>query len=146
MEKTVLQKNLDRLLAARGESALAASKAAGLPPSGIRDILRGRSRSPRGETLKKLADHFGVSIEELTGGEIRGQIDGTGAVQAGDPDPDLLAKVLEATRTNLAAMEVELPPRQEAELVTLLYRHIRRNQPDSAAAEAWLRDMIRVVS
>lgn len=45
-----------------------ASKAAGMSASGIRNILEGKSRSPRGETLTKLATVLQTSVEWLTTG------------------------------------------------------------------------------
>jgi SOS-response transcriptional repressor LexA len=63
MANEIIQK-IDKLLADRGESRAAASAAAGLSDSYIRDLSR-KSGSPNVGKLKKLADHLGVKIEYL---------------------------------------------------------------------------------
>lgn len=60
---TRIQRRLDRL----GISARAASEKAGLGPDGVRNILRGKSQSPRGSTLKKLALVLECPVEYLLG-------------------------------------------------------------------------------
>lgn len=142
MEKTVLQKNLERLLAERDESALAASRGAGLPADAIRDILRGRSLSPRGKTLQKLATYFGLSVEQLTRGGNGGGADGAYSPPLDGLDVDTLERVIASTRESLLAMRVTLPPRVEAHLIRLCYVHIMRNRPDDAAYDVWLRQMV----
>jgi SOS-response transcriptional repressor LexA len=63
MANEIIQK-IDKLLADRGESRAAASAAAGLSDSYIRDLSR-KSGNPNLGKLKKLADHLGVKIEYL---------------------------------------------------------------------------------
>lgn len=50
------------LLKQTGESTYQVSKATGIPQSTLSNWKSGRS-NPKTEKLKKLADHFGVSIE-----------------------------------------------------------------------------------
>lgn len=66
MEST-LQKNLRAALDAKGMNAFQAAKAAGLGDSFVRDILRGRTRSPSVENLEKLAAVLATTPEALTG-------------------------------------------------------------------------------
>jgi transcriptional regulator with XRE-family HTH domain len=60
---------LEQLMAARSLSARSLSEAAGTPPDTARNILRGRSRHPRADTLAGLANVLGVSVGVLTGAE-----------------------------------------------------------------------------
>lgn len=60
-----LQRNLAYLCEARGGNLKALSTAAGLGSTAIRDIIKGRSSNPRGDTLQKLADLFGTGVEDL---------------------------------------------------------------------------------
>jgi transcriptional regulator with XRE-family HTH domain len=60
---------LEELMRARGLSARALSEAAGGPPDTVRNVIRGRSRNPRADTLAGLARVLGVSLGVLTGAE-----------------------------------------------------------------------------
>jgi len=51
---------------AEGYSARGLSIAAGLNPTAVRDILIGRSKTPRFQTLYRLAEVLGCRVEELT--------------------------------------------------------------------------------
>lgn len=57
----------DRLLAL-GKSGRAASLEAGLHPDTVRNVLRERSKQPRGDSLLKLARALDCSVEWLVGG------------------------------------------------------------------------------
>lgn len=60
---------IEARLGALGLSANAASEAAGLERTYIRNILNGRSRGPRGENAVRLAKVLACSLEWLLGGE-----------------------------------------------------------------------------
>ena len=64
-----LKKRIRSRLAERGQSARAVSIAAGLGPEAISNVLRDRSRYPRGDTLRDLATALGCSIDWLITGE-----------------------------------------------------------------------------
>ena len=64
-----LKKRIKSRLAERGQSARAVSMAAGLGPEAISNVLRDRSRYPRGDTLRDLATALGCSIDWLITGE-----------------------------------------------------------------------------
>ena len=50
------------LLEKTGETTYQVSKSTGIPQSSLSDYKSGRSK-PKTENLKKLAEHFGVSVE-----------------------------------------------------------------------------------
>lgn len=69
--ETALQKNVRRLLVERDLNAYQAAKEAGLGDSFVRDILRGKAKSPSGENLAKLAAVLKASVEELQADTLR---------------------------------------------------------------------------
>lgn len=62
-----LQKNLKARLADLQINALQAAKKAGLGDSFVRDILRGKTKSPSADNMVKLAGALSISLDELTG-------------------------------------------------------------------------------
>lgn len=61
----ILQAEMDR----RGLNPHSLALEAGLKQDAVRDILRGKSQSPRGATIKKLAAFLGMSVGDLLGVE-----------------------------------------------------------------------------
>lgn len=61
----VLAANIKTLMEARGLTPAALRRAAGINQSGIHDILTGRSRSPKVDTVAKIAKALGVSPADL---------------------------------------------------------------------------------
>ncbi len=57
---------LKKRIAAAGHSPRSLSLAAGLSPTAVGDILSGRSTRPRYQTLYRIAEVLGISIEALT--------------------------------------------------------------------------------
>jgi DNA-binding Xre family transcriptional regulator len=64
---TPIVPNLRRLMAARGITARPLAKKAGLNETAVYDIMSGKVRSPRHDTLAKLAKALSVSVSEITG-------------------------------------------------------------------------------
>jgi phage repressor protein C with HTH and peptisase S24 domain len=64
---TYLAKQIERRMLALGHNAKSLSKKAGLNDTAIRDILEGRSRNPRHDTLQKIAKILGCVVADLTG-------------------------------------------------------------------------------
>ncbi len=63
--------NRDRLralLVERGTTARAVSRAVGNNETLVRDILSGKSRNARGDSMAKIAEHLGVPVGELMSG------------------------------------------------------------------------------
>lgn len=110
-ELSVLQKRLAEMLERRGEKPAPLAERLGLSKSFVRDILRGKTKSPRSESLDKLADALGTTKDYLMGKDDDGAITGpaiarqgealryAGVIQAGqflgvneyfDQDPDIV--------------------------------------------------------
>lgn len=83
--KSVLQKRVEARMAALGEKPAPLAKRLGLSDSFIRDILRGKTKSPRGEGLSKLADALGVTSDYLLGNDKDGELAGPALIRSGRP-------------------------------------------------------------
>lgn len=59
------RERLRALIAERGTSPRAVSRAIGSNDTLLRDILSGKSKNARGDTMAKIADHLGVSLQEF---------------------------------------------------------------------------------
>lgn len=66
-DRTPLVERLERVIREKPIKAREWSMAATGKPDTVRNILRGRTRSPRTDTLQLLADHVGANLEWLTG-------------------------------------------------------------------------------
>jgi len=67
MADTPLQTELRRRMVAQGSNQKSLARKAGLNETAVRDILKGRSRSPRIDTLEALARALSCTVHELTG-------------------------------------------------------------------------------
>ena len=100
MADTPLQSELRRRMLAQGFNQKSLARNAGLNETAVRDILKGRSRSPRIDTLEALARTLSCSVPDLTGGRDAPKpqaktdaIDVIGAVEAGVSHQSLVRPV-----------------------------------------------------
>lgn len=84
-EKTILQTRLAELLDKKKLKAAPFARQLGLGESFVRDILRGKTRSPRADGLAKLAEALGTTAAYLLGNEVDGEIEGPGELRSGTP-------------------------------------------------------------
>lgn len=68
-ESNTLSENILKCLEQSGLTRKGAAIKAGLSETAIRDIVVGRSKHPRSDTVKKIADLFGCSSEDLLSSE-----------------------------------------------------------------------------
>lgn len=61
----VLSENLTTVMEMRGTNAAEVARAAGINPTGVYDILKGKSRSPRLDTVAKIAAALNVPLSSL---------------------------------------------------------------------------------
>lgn len=70
--------NIEAIMERKRLSAAELARRAGVNPTGVYDILSGKSRSPRIDTLAKIADALGVPIavlfEEQSDADVRREI------------------------------------------------------------------------
>lgn len=62
---TIDRDRLRQVIKDRGTTARAVSRAISDNDTLVRDILSGKSRNPRSDTMAKIADHLGVPVSEL---------------------------------------------------------------------------------
>ncbi|MEM7123250.1 MAG: LexA family transcriptional regulator [Pseudomonadota bacterium] len=91
MAERHLAKELKRRMAALSLSQKGLAQLAGLNDTAVRDIVSGRSRHPRHDTIEKLAEALGCSAAELlddkAGPVVRAHTDGEGYVLIARYDP-----------------------------------------------------------
>lgn len=73
--KSILQRRLEERMMAAGEKPAPLATRLRLSDSFIRDILRGKTRSPRAESLEKLASALGTSSDYLLGKSDQAEVD-----------------------------------------------------------------------
>ncbi|WP_369822829.1 XRE family transcriptional regulator [Rhodovulum sp. MB263] len=64
----MIAERLKALIEDRGTNNRAVALAAGMGPTGVRDIISRKTRSPTYANLLKIADVLGVDVQEITGG------------------------------------------------------------------------------
>lgn len=98
-----LVRNIQRLMAAQGLNAHTLAQAAGTNPTAVYDIVKGKARSPKIETVAKLAAALGTSvsalIEEPSEAALRSDLSAV-AQQLDQEDRD---RLIEIARALLAA-------------------------------------------
>lgn len=65
LEGPELAERIRRLIEARGTTVAAVTRKGNLRDTFVKDILRGRTRSPRGDNLAKLASALDVTVDQL---------------------------------------------------------------------------------
>lgn len=71
----LVARNIEALMEQKNIDAAKLARASGINPTGIYDILKGKSRSPKIETIAKIAKGLGVPISAIFSGEPQGQAD-----------------------------------------------------------------------
>ena len=64
----LVARNIEALMEQRDLDAAKLARASGLNPTGIYDILKGKSRSPKIETIAKIANGLGVPVSAIFSG------------------------------------------------------------------------------
>jgi transcriptional regulator with XRE-family HTH domain len=68
MAETMIRDELRRRMVAMGYNQKSLARAAQLNETAVRDILKGRSRNPRVDTLQAIAEVLGCTVNDLIGG------------------------------------------------------------------------------
>ncbi|MGE4351029.1 MAG: helix-turn-helix domain-containing protein [Bdellovibrionales bacterium] len=124
--------NLRALISHRGLNPRALSLKAGLNATAVRDMLEGRARFPRYDTVEALAKALEVTPAQLMGGTPQTVLSEKRIVPESDPladdDLNLLTEII--TRLQEVAQEHKqnLKPRDFAAMVTTIYRQVQDSQ------------------
>lgn len=102
-----LPKRVRNRMDALGMNALQTAKTAGLGDSFVRDILRGKTRSPSAENLAKLADALQTTVEYLIGGHEDNNVEAAEIEVAGLP---VVSEINAGTWLEVTVFEGEQEP------------------------------------
>lgn len=137
--------NLRALMQARGLNPRSLSLKAGLNATAVRDMLEGRTRFPRYDTVKALAGSLGVTPASLMGDEAPG-LNNTRKIQAKDDDLDLLTEIIARLQEVIEEYNHPLPPRDFAAMVASLYRRVNAEGSPKGARAALQPKIVDLVS
>jgi transcriptional regulator with XRE-family HTH domain len=116
-------RNLRRLMDEQGMNPRSLSLRAGLNATAVRDMIEGRSRSPRYDTVQAMADALQTTpailmSSEKTAAEIAAKGDAFGR------DIELLTEVIARLQETAEEMGRDLSPRDLAAMSATLYRRL----------------------
>lgn len=140
---------LRALMEARGQNPRSLSVLAGLNPTAVRDMLEGRTRFPRYDTVQALAKALETTPAALMGEEGgaaassgRGLSSSHGAAPF-DDDLELLTRIIAELQKAAAEHRHAIAPQDFAAMVTSLYRQTKGQAPKKRGGAAGLRTKIR---
>ncbi|MGB4101634.1 MAG: helix-turn-helix transcriptional regulator [Alphaproteobacteria bacterium] len=128
---------LSRLIETRGMNPRQLSLMAGLNPTAVRDMLSGRARYPRYDTLQALARALDTTPAYLMGDQNAHQEPGTEQL-------DLLTEIIARLQEVAEDMQRELSPRELAMMATTIYRQIQ-NYPTDKSTPTLLQTQARTL-
>lgn len=118
-------RNLRTLMEKKDYNPRSLSLKAGLNATAVRDMLEGRSRFPRYDTIKALADALDTTPALLMGEkELLGEIIAGGFTD----DLELLTEVIAELQKTADEYKRKLPPRDFAAMTATIYRSIQSNE------------------
>lgn len=120
--------NLRFLMKHRQFNPRSLSLAAGLNATAVRDMLEGRAKSPRYDTVEALSRALNVTPAQLMGGtpdqfNEDGQIN-TSKDPLADDDLNLLTEIITRLQEAAQAYQHKLQPQDFAAMVTSIYRKV----------------------
>ncbi|MFA5041796.1 MAG: hypothetical protein WC464_09225, partial [Bdellovibrionales bacterium] len=102
---------------------------AGLNATAVRDMIEGRSRFPRYDTVEALASTLGTTPAFLMSSRSGGiEIQAKGATFG--RNIELLAEVIARLQETAAELKRELTPREFAAMTATIYRRLQENPDD----------------
>ena len=119
-------RNLRRLMDERGFNPRSLSLRAGLNATAVRDMIEGRSRSPRYDTIQAMADALETTPALLmsdakTAADIQGKGDAFGR------DIELLTEIIARLQETADEMGRELSPRELAAMSATIYKRMQES-------------------
>lgn len=120
--------NLRALIAHRQFNPRSLSLAAGLNATAVRDMLEGRARFPRYDTVEALSKALGVTPAQLMAGKPETLLQTLGNDPTNEPladdDLNLLTEIITRLQETAAAYKYAPKPQDFAAMVTTLYRQM----------------------
>ncbi|MDR3423775.1 MAG: helix-turn-helix transcriptional regulator [Alphaproteobacteria bacterium] len=118
--------NLRRLMDEQGLNPRKLSLLAGLNATAVRDMIEGRSRFPRYDTVQALADVLNTTPAMLMSNE-KTCADIQGKGEAFGQNIELLSEIIARLQETAAEMGRELAPREFAAMSATIYRRIQES-------------------
>ena len=115
--------NLRFLMETKGFNARRLSLTAGLGATAVRDMLEGRAKFPRYDTVESLAATLEVTPAQLMGGRDLSNPPPNDPLQ--DDDLNLLTEIITRLQEAIEERKQQLGPQDFAAMVTSLYRQMR---------------------
>ncbi len=122
---------------------------AGLNPTAVRDMLEGRVKYPRYDTVESLAKALNITPARLMSGETAGikpQKTSGGAASLDDEDLNLLTEIIARLQETAEEYRHALKPKDFAAMVTTIYRQVKPDQKqakkDSASLQPRIKDLM----
>jgi len=133
-QSQMIAERLERLIAERGTNNRAVAVAAGMSPTGVRDIILRKTKNPTVTNMMKIADVLGVSISEIVGDTKAPALEMLPADAAPPPDATLVPvyDVSAAAGNGVVVDDYEMVARQLAFPPNYL-RHITTTNPKDLA-------------
>jgi transcriptional regulator with XRE-family HTH domain len=132
--------NLKVLMEARNLNPRRLSLKSGLNATAVRDMLDGRARFPRYDTVEALARSLEVTPAQLMGGTpatlAREVTILNGPDPLADDDLNLLTEIIARLQEVSAEQKQVLTPREFAAMVTAIYRNIQENREPLKSARS----------
>lgn len=115
--------NLKTLMEACELNPRSLSLAAGLNPTAVRDMLEGRVRFPRYDTVKSLAKTLGTTPAKLMGDAPDTQLNPAG--DALDDGMDILVEIIARLQETAEEQGYKLTPREFAAMTATIYNQLQ---------------------
>lgn len=112
--------NLRRLMAERGYNPRSLSLRAGLNATAVRDMIEGRSRFPRYDTVQALAQALETTPARLMSDEAN-------QTASFDNDVELLTEIIARLQETAADMGRSLTPREFAAMSATVYKKVQES-------------------
>jgi transcriptional regulator with XRE-family HTH domain len=120
-------RNLRRLMEERGYNPRSLSLRAGLNATAVRDMIEGRSRFPRYDTVQALADALDTTPALLMSGhQVATDLHAKG--DAFGKDIELLTEIIARLQETAAEMGRELTPREFAAMSATIYQRLQNDE------------------
>ncbi len=119
--------NLRFLMEAKGLNARRLSLEAGLGATAVRDMLEGRAKFPRYDTVESLSKALEVTPAQLMGSKTPAEPPANDPLQ--DDDLNLLTEIITRLQEAVEERKQQLGPQDFAAMVTSLYRQMRPSEP-----------------
>jgi transcriptional regulator with XRE-family HTH domain len=119
---------LRTLMEARRLNPRSLSLKAGLNPTAVRDMLEGRTRFPRYDTVQALSKALGVTPSQLMGSASEKAIL-SGTTPDLHDDMELLTEIISRLQEVAEDYQHKLKPRDFAAMVATIYRRVHNEPP-----------------